>query len=319
MLFGRGADARVLGVREIVLTVGDLEHSVAFYRDALGFREIERSESAASSMPTLTGVSAAPAGAVRLALGRETILLVQYAEQPRANTAKRGHALDLSFQHFAIVVRDMDRAFSNLATYPHEAISSAPQTIPAWNTAAAGIRAYKFLDPDGHPLELLWFPPGKGQPRWQDSGGDVFLGIDHSAIAVADTARSTAFYRDVIGLSVVGTGLNSGPTQEALDAVPGARVRITGLRSSDPSTPGVEFLEYLGPGVGRGSPEGHRADDPRHIRVVMEVDDLAATADALFDSHAGFVSPGAVALTGAWSRGLLVHDPDGHAVVLVQH
>ncbi len=31
----------------------------------------------------------------------------------------------------------------------------APQRLPDWNTAAAGIGAYKFRDPEGHRLQLL--------------------------------------------------------------------------------------------------------------------------------------------------------------------
>src|SRR5439155_656512 len=82
--------------------------------------------------------------------------------------------------------------------------------------------------PDGHALEVLWFPPGKGAAKWQRRDA-LFLGIDHTAIVVGDTARSLACYRDALGLVVAGESENWGPEQERLNNVAGARLRITTL------------------------------------------------------------------------------------------
>ncbi len=37
-----------------------------------------------------------------------------------------------------------------------------PQTLPLWNLIAGGIESFYFKDPDGHNLELIHFPVGKG-------------------------------------------------------------------------------------------------------------------------------------------------------------
>ena len=74
-------------------------------------------------------------------------------------------------------------------------------------------------------------PPGKGDPRWQERDR-LFLGVDHTAIAVSDTGRSLAFYRDRLGLHIAGTSENWGGEQELLSGVPGAHVRITTLRAA---------------------------------------------------------------------------------------
>jgi hypothetical protein len=78
---------------------------------------------------------------------------------------------DLWFQHFAIAiaVSDMDRAYAHLRSFPIKPISMEPQTIPPDNKASAGVRAFKFKDPDGHNLELIWFPLDKGQDKWRHS------------------------------------------------------------------------------------------------------------------------------------------------------
>ena len=134
--------------------------------------------------------------------------------------------------------------------------STGPQRLPETIPNAAGIRAFYFRDPDGHPLEVLQFPPDKGDPKWHAPSARLFLGIDHTAIVVADTRASLAFYRDVLGFRVAGESMNFGTEQEHLNNVPGARLRITGLRA--PSGPGVELLEYLAPRDGRPFPADER-------------------------------------------------------------
>jgi catechol-2,3-dioxygenase len=76
---------------------------------------------------------------------------------------------------------------------------------------AAGIQAFYFKDPDGHPLEILRFPPDKGDAKWHLPTEKLFLGIDHTAIVVRNTEDSLKFYRDVLGLTVVGESENYGP------------------------------------------------------------------------------------------------------------
>ncbi len=52
---------------------------------------------------------------------------------------------------------------------------------------------------------------------------------------------------------------------------------------------------------------------------MVEVDDLPALADRLQAANVAFISPRVVEVRGApWSKGLMVKDPDGHAVLLVQ-
>src|SRR5262249_38002049 len=147
---------------------------------------------------------------------------------------------------------DIDAAYARVRAAGATPTSPEPQTIPVTNAAAAGIRAFYFRDGEGHNLELIWYPPGKGDPRWQDARGRLFLGIDHTAIGVADTDRSVAFYRDLLGMEVKGGSLNEGIEQERLSGVPGARVRITGLRGA--GGPGVQLLEYLAPAGRRPAP-----------------------------------------------------------------
>ncbi len=139
-----------------------------------------------------------------LHLGRESIELTEYLAPRGRALPEDSRANDRWFQHAAIVVSDMDRAYRVLREHHVEHASSGPQRLPDWNPNAAGIRAFYFRDPDGHFLELIQFPPGKGDPRWQEPSQRLFLGIDHTAIVVQDTDASLAFYRDRLGLRIAG-------------------------------------------------------------------------------------------------------------------
>ena len=55
----------------------------------------------------------------------------------------------------------MDAAFEKVRATKAQFVSTAPQTLPASIPAAAGIKAFYFRDPDGHNLEMIFFPSGK--------------------------------------------------------------------------------------------------------------------------------------------------------------
>ncbi len=225
--------------------VADLDGAEAFYRDALGFRTTWRGPSdpvalAALGLPGATGEEAV------MHLGGDEVALVRL--QPPGRPYPAGsRSDDLWFQHLAIVVSDMGAAHARvLAQGGAQPVSQGgPQALPP---ADGSVRAWKFRDPDGHPLELLWFPPGGGRAVWRrHPPGAVFLGIDHSALAVSGAARSRRFYRG-LGFKVASRSRNTGPAQSRLDGLSGARLRVFSLRPASADGPGLELLAYQPPG-----------------------------------------------------------------------
>jgi catechol 2,3-dioxygenase-like lactoylglutathione lyase family enzyme len=301
------------------LTVSDLERSIEFYTQVLPFTVEADAEAAGKQWEQLTGVFGVRVRIVRLRLGNEHLELTEYlaASTPGRPAPIDSRSNDHWFQHVAIIVSDMDSAYRLLRAHRVRSASSEPQLLPKSIPGAAGIRAFYFRDPDGHPLEILQFPPDKGDAKWQRKSG-LFLGIDHTAIVVGDTERSLAFYRDLLGLRVAGESRNQGSEQEHLNNVEGARLRITGLRT--PSGPGVELLEYVSPTDGRPIPGDHRPNDLVHWQTGIQVRSLAQLA-ARLDS-AGVPRVSRQVLEGGdrnfgSARGVLVKDPDGHVIQLV--
>jgi catechol 2,3-dioxygenase-like lactoylglutathione lyase family enzyme len=304
-------ETRIRAVDAVGMTVADMDRSVDFYSRVLGCTSVSDVEVAGEAYEQLRHVFPARMRVVRLRLGEEYLELTEYLA-PRGRPAPvDARSNDRWFQHVAIVVRDMDSAYQSLHDQHVTHVSPEPQQLPDWNRNAGGIRAFYFRDPDGHPLELIWFPPGKGDPRWQQPTDRLFLGIDHTAIAVGDTKKSLAFYRDRLGFRVAGGSENSGPEQERLNAVRGAHLRITSLRAAD--GPGIEFLEYLAPRNGRLFPADERANDLVHWQTRLVLGDGAPL------EQLGRGPP--VTVPGnelGFRRALSVRDPDGHTLEIVE-
>jgi catechol 2,3-dioxygenase-like lactoylglutathione lyase family enzyme len=313
------ASVAASAVPAVGMTVSDMDRAVAFYTDVLSFRKVSDVEVAGAGFEHLEGVFAARARVVRLALGDERLELTEYLTPRGRPVPVDSRSEDRWFQHVAIIVRDMDSAYAVLRRNRVEYASSEPQRLPDWNPSAGGIRAFYFKDPDHHTLEILWFPEGKGMPKWHRVGGPLFLGIDHTAIVAGSTDASLAFYRDLLGLRVAGESENYGPEQEHLNAVFGAHLRITALRAAD--GPGVELLEYLAPRDGRPYPADARPNDLLHWETTVAAPDIERAARALRAAGTPFVSAGPVTLTDSqlgFRRALVVRDPDGHAVRVVE-
>ena len=309
----------VRAIGPILITVADMDRSVDFYSRVLTFKKLSDDEFAGDEVEHFFGVFGARIRVVRMQLGEESIELVQFLAPQGRPVPADSRSNDLWFQHIAIIVSDMDRAYQILRANKVQHASSGPQRLPDWNKNAGGIKAFYFKDPDDHPVEILEFPEGKGNPKWHRANSLLFLGIDHTAVAVSNTNASLAFYRDLLALRVAGESENYGTEQEHLNNVFGARLRITALRA--PSGPGIELLEYLSPRDGRPYPADEHANDLIHRQIELDTDDVASAATALQNRTVPLISPGAVAFSTTalhLKQGLSLRDPDGHALALVR-
>src|SRR6266403_1447518 len=265
------AQSPQVAVESVGMTVSDMDRSVAFY-SALAFQKVSDIEVLGEQYEHLEGVFGARMRIVRMQLGNEFVDLTEYLAPRGRPIPVDSRSNDLWFQHIAIVVRDMDQAFAKLRELKVQFVSTGPPTLPPSLKAAAGIKAFYFRDPDQHNLEIIYFPLGKGDPRWQEKTDKLFLGIDHTAVGISNTGSSLKFYRDLLGFRKAGESENFGTEQEHLNQIFGARLHITGMRAK--AGPGVEFLEYLTPRDGRPRPADIHADDIVHWQTMVISDDV---------------------------------------------
>jgi len=307
-------------VVRVSLTVSSLEETLPFYEEVLSFRKVEEYTWSGPELQRLLGFQddRLKARIAVLELGQEQIELIEFQNEDRQLPIPAdSRSNDLWFQHIAIVVSDMEAAYQRLRDYKVRYVSTAPQTLPDYLPAAAGISAFYFRDPDAHNLEIIHFPAGKGDPRWQEPTEDLFLGIDHTAIGISDTESSLDFYEDLVGLKVAGNSENYGSEQERLNQVFGAHLIITGLKAQ--SGVGVEFLDYLTPPGGRPFPSDSRATDLWHWHTYIQVEDLEGLYQELQGQNADIISNGLVlvpVLGKEKTQALMVRDVDGHAILL---
>lgn len=319
VLLALRADAQtVTKVDAVGITVSDMRRSIDFYTKVLRFEIVSDTEHSGDDIDALRGLFGQRYRSVRLRLGQEYIVLTDYLTVGGRPVPADSRSHDLWFQHIAIVVSDMDAAYKILrdANVPH--VSVSPQTLPKSIPAAEGIKAFYFQDPDGHNLEVIYFPPGKGDSKWQGKRKDVFLGIDHTAIGIRSTATSARFYQSILGMRFAGESLNFGAEQSKLNHVQNAVVHITGNTTG--SSPGVEFLDYVEPDDGRAFPEDTRVDDLISWEIIYTTTDVAGLRKKLKDSGARLISDDVIDMGShfPYRRGFYVRDPDGHLVGIFQ-
>jgi catechol 2,3-dioxygenase-like lactoylglutathione lyase family enzyme len=139
----------------ITMVCGEPDRSAHFYEAALGFVQTGEASIAEPAFAKLIGIHDALCRVITLQLGEHEIELV--GVQPAGKAYPRAvSGRDSVFQHCAIVVSDMASAYGRLSAHAGwETISTdGPQLLP---TSSGGVTAYKFRDPDGHPLELIAF------------------------------------------------------------------------------------------------------------------------------------------------------------------
>lgn len=295
-------------IARVSFTTADPERIAAFYCGALGFERVATYRRSGRPFSELMA-DGGDVEAIVLRLGREEIALFAFAERGRPYPPERA-SNDPWFQHIAIVVSDMDAAYARLVAHDDWSPIShdGPQRLPA---DSGGVTAFKFRDPEGHPLELLAFPKDAAPLVWRRSDA-VFLGIDHSAICVANTRRSLRFYERLLGFSIRIRTLNRGPEQDNLDGLGGAVVEVTGLHMAGAPRPNLELLRYRAP-VG-APPLSLRSNDIATTRLEVEVPDPVALIADLRKMGTAFVSPGGAALDDG-QMAALVRDPDGHHIL----
>jgi catechol 2,3-dioxygenase-like lactoylglutathione lyase family enzyme len=311
-------------VKAIGFTVADVERIATFFTKVLHFEKIADFRVVGAEYDKLQGIFNVNMRIAHLKLGEQIVELTQYVSPPSGRPIPvPSYSNDKWFQHMAIVVADMDAAYKVLQENNVRQVSAHPITIPESNAGAAGIKAIKFRDPEGHDLELIYFPPGKGDASWHKPTNRLFLGLDHTAMTVDATESSAAFYRDLLGFEIAGVTFNTGPTQEVLDGLFNDTCLVTAMMPPF-APPHIEFLEYKTPPGGRPMPIDTKADDLWHWQTTLVTKDIQALADRLRKGGVQFITPDVVTIPQetrvqlGFRRALMVRDPSGHAIRLVE-
>jgi len=137
----------VARLNHVGITVTDLDASLAFYRDVVGFEVDLRTRIAGEWFDTLTRNEGADIEIAMLRLADFTLQLVQYHAAGGARLEVAHH--NVGNPHLCIEVDDVDAR--------HEKITESGRhdPTPIVEIMGTGIRSFYVHDPDGVPVELL--------------------------------------------------------------------------------------------------------------------------------------------------------------------
>jgi len=134
----------VQAVGPIGVTVSDMDRAVDFYTRVLSFEKMSDIEVTGSEYEHLQGVFGVRMRVVALRLGDESLELTEYLAPKGRPVPADSRSNDRWFQHVAVIVSDMDRAYQWLRKNKIQHASSGPQRLPDWNKSSSRHRGVLF-------------------------------------------------------------------------------------------------------------------------------------------------------------------------------
>lgn len=138
------------GIHHTAISSGDIERSLSFYRDLLGFEEVFKLnwDVGTEVLDNITGLKDSSARVVMLKAGNACVELFEYATPTPERAAGRRPVCDHGITHLCLQVSDIDGEYERLKAGGME-FHCPPQSV------GEAIRATYGRDPDGNVVELL--------------------------------------------------------------------------------------------------------------------------------------------------------------------
>lgn len=279
-------------VHHVAITVSDIERSLAFYRQLLGF-------------PVLgSAVLANETGLVIHFLDIGNNALLELFSFTKAAAKPSDFLYDdrqVGLRHLAFKVRSVDAVADRL-------LAAGVEFTLAPLDAVGGVRIAFFKDPDGTLVEIveglldyhIWGQPPLSvalPPHGAPAGSE--LAYDHVAVTVADLPASLAFYQGVLGLPLLG--------QLDFQDARGFRIAYLQLGNSV-----LELFAFDVPTLPRKENPGMTVLGLKHLALL--VDDVDAVAARLAAQDVRITNPPKDVLG---VRNCFFADPDGNALELI--
>ena len=145
---------RIIAADHTGITVSDLERSLAFWADVLGFELSHRAHHTGKLASEVTGVPGAEISiAVVKGYGHKIELLEYLAPKDRKHVDLR--PCDVGQVHVALTVDNLDAILQRIAAIGWK-IAGKPQTLTSGPNA--GKRVVYVRDPDGTTIEFMQLP-----------------------------------------------------------------------------------------------------------------------------------------------------------------
>jgi catechol 2,3-dioxygenase-like lactoylglutathione lyase family enzyme len=148
---------RILAADHTGITVSNLERSLDFWRDVLGFELSHRAHQTGELAAEITGVPGAEILIAVVKAPGHKIELLEY-RAPADRKHLRARPCDVGSLHVALTVDDLDAVLETIFASGWKAAGEPQTLIVGPNT---GKRVIYVRDPDGTTIELMQPPPPK--------------------------------------------------------------------------------------------------------------------------------------------------------------
>ena len=146
---------RILAADHTGITVSNLDRSLAFWRDVLGFELSHRTHQTSELASEITGIPGAEISLAVVKAPGHKIELVEYHAPPDRKPHVDLRPCDVGHVHVALTVDNLDAVVSTIAASGWKA-AGKPQTLQSGPNA--GKRVVYVRDPDGTTIEFMQLP-----------------------------------------------------------------------------------------------------------------------------------------------------------------
>lgn len=309
----------VVGACHVSPVVEDLDRSVRFYRDVLGFESSAPVGNTVpwSTDPALLRLYGVPRGRLRsvslpIPGTKCGVEPVEFGQVDR--TPVRRRLPDPGTVTLILLVRDIDAALKKVKAAGVPIVSTGGAVLDMSTTNRT--RAIIVQDPDGQFIELAQLDP---QPPTTATASSNVAGI-RFRVTVTDVERTLRFYETGLGIAQKVPTFAAGERVMDMMGLPRSGEYRVSLGAIPGSTLVLEFLELKG--VGEARVFAPRAHDPGAYRLPLRVNPIDEALSRLTRLGSPVVSSGgtpvAVNIAGDASRLAVTKDPDGLFLVLQQ-
>ena len=299
--------AAVTGACQVSPIVADVDRSVHFYRDLLGFESASPPQANAVAWDTprefldLHGLPKARLRSVSLHIAgaRCGIELVQFDRVDRH--AVRRRMQDPGAVTLILLVRDIDALFAKLKAAHVDVVTTGGTPVTPSPTSKA--RAVIVKDPDGHFVELAQLEP---LPATSVPATSNVFDV-RFRVTVNDLDEAVQYYRDGLGIAGKSAAFSTGPGVMAMMGLPPSAEYRVNMTTIPGSSLILEFLELKG--LERRT-RSTRVQDPGAYRLPLNVDSIDTAL-------AGLRKVGARVVSTAGS-GLVAQDLNNVFLILQQ-
>jgi catechol 2,3-dioxygenase-like lactoylglutathione lyase family enzyme len=307
-------------VRAIIHSVGNLDKTVAFYRDGLGMQPVGPGGKPVTAMPTpqaldesLSKFTDTHGAKFRNASfnipGAAFMLeLTEFTGTPRKQAAP--HMQDPGAATLVLTVRDVDAALAGVKKNGGSVLSIGGEPMKIGGETSQS-RSVFVRDPDGFMLELAGIQPAPKSSAPADSnilGGRI-------GVTIKDTDQTMKFYHDVLGFETkpAPVAYQTNKTIASLIDAKGAQWRISSAK-----VPGTdvnfELLEF------KDVPRKDfalRVPDIGSPAVSIHVKDVESAMKAVAAGGGSIVTRGGEPVKLGPGVGVFVRDPNGLLIELI--